>query len=748
MVHDLYILMITAGVVSLLFKLLKQPVVLGYIVAGILVGPHLFGENLVNPENVEAWGNIGVLFVLFCIGLEFRLKNLFASGKVALVGAATIIIGMLVLGYGVGRFALLDNMNSLFLAAMLCMSSTTIVMKAIDEAGLSKARFVKGATSILIFEDIVAVVLLVLLSSIAVKNSFEGVELLKKIGVLAITLVVWFIVGILVIPTLLRKVRPCLNDETLIILALGLCLGMVLTAEEAGFSSALGAFVMGMVLAETLEAHRIEHLMEPLKNVFAAIFFVSVGMMIDPAVIGEYWGTILVIALLAMAGIMTFITIGALLAGKSLDTAVHTGFSLAQLGEFGFILASLGVSLGVMRGFIYPVIIATSVLTTFATPFMIKAADPASLWLHRNLPAKILNRLNTSDDESGTESSAEKSEWKKFLTAYATRIVLYSIILIAVLIGSHSFLENLLAKVMAGLSPALIKWTGVIVTLVVMAPFLYGLAVQRGSLQAHVKKLLQEKDSNKWPLLSLMVLRLLIAVSFILVFISSKFDLTWWMVLLIVAATLTLLRILPRYIKMSGLEDRFISNLNARETEQRRNAPVTTTIQEKLSGYDVHLDAFYLSPDSSYVGHKLRDIPFRSTTGVNIVKIVRGARSILIPNGDEHVYPYDRLLAVGTSSQIADFAKLMEHEVVDPENLRLQASGDDQDFAVEVIPVSEGSFLRDKALKDLSMRESGCMVLSVLRDNEFITNPKADFRFKDGDTVWIAGEKESCEFFK
>ena len=318
MVHDLYILMITAGIVSLLFKLLKQPVVLGYIVAGILVGPNLFGEDIVSHENVEAWGNIGVLFVLFCIGLEFRLKNLFQSGKVAIVGAATIIVGMLVLGYGVGRFALLDNMNSLFLAAMLCMSSTTIVMKAIDEAGLSKARFVKGATSILIFEDIVAVVLLVLLSSIAVKNSFEGVELLKKVGVLAVTLVVWFICGILIIPTLLRKVRPYLNDETLIILALGLCLGMVLTAEEAGFSSALGAFVMGMVLAETLEAKRIEHLMAPLKNVFAAIFFVSVGMMINPSSLVEYWPSILFVSVVIIVGMIVFGTLGCWWGGETM----------------------------------------------------------------------------------------------------------------------------------------------------------------------------------------------------------------------------------------------------------------------------------------------------------------------------------------------------------------------------------------------------------------------------------------------
>ncbi len=270
--------MITAAVVSILFKLLKQPVVLGYIVAGVLVGPHLFGETLVNADNVKAWGDIGVLFVLFCIGLEFRLKNLISSGKVAAIGALTIIVGMMLLGYFVGKDADLDMVNSLFLAGMLCMSSTTIVMKAIDEAGLSKERFVKGATSILIVEDVVAVVLMVLLSSIAIRHQFEGAELASKVVDLAITLAAWFVCGILIIPTLIRKVKKHLNDETLIILALGLCLGMVLTAEEAGFSSALGAFVMGSILAETVESHRIEKLMTPLKNVFAAIFFISVGL--------------------------------------------------------------------------------------------------------------------------------------------------------------------------------------------------------------------------------------------------------------------------------------------------------------------------------------------------------------------------------------------------------------------------------------------------------------------------------------
>ena len=398
--------MITAGIVSLLFKLLKQPVVLGYIVAGVLVGPNLFGDNWVDPENVEAWGNIGVLFVLFCIGLEFRLKNLFQSGKVALVGAATIIVGMLVLGYGVGRFALMDNMNSLFLAAMLCMSSTTIVMKAIDEAGLSKARFVKGATGILILEDIVAVVLLVLLSSIAVKNSFEGVELLKKVGVLAVTLVVWFVVGILIIPTFLRKVRPYLNDETLIILALGLCLGMVLTAEEAGFSSALGAFVMGMVLAETLESHRIEHLMAPLRNVFAAIFFVSVGMMINPSSLVTYWPSILIVSIVIIVGMITFGTLGCWWGGETMKDAMSTGFSFVQIGEFSFIIAALGSKLGVTDPAIYPIIVASSVLTTFLTPYIMKATVPCYDFLYSHASPRLKAKI---DQREADVAKAEKA---------------------------------------------------------------------------------------------------------------------------------------------------------------------------------------------------------------------------------------------------------------------------------------------------------------------------------------------------
>ena len=403
MVQDLYILMITAAVVSILFKLLKQPVVLGYIVAGVLVGPHLFGQTFVNGDNVKAWGDIGVLFVLFCIGLEFRLKNLISSGKVAAIGALTIIGGMMLLGYVVGWDAGFDMVNSLFLAGMLCMSSTTIVMKAIDEAGLSKERFVKGATTILIVEDVVAVVLMVLLSSIAIRHQFDGSELAGKVLDLVLTLVAWFVCGILIIPTLIRKLEKYLNDETLIILALGLCLGMVLSAEEAGFSSALGAFVMGSILAETVEAHRVEKLMSPLKNVFAAIFFISIY-----------------VSLVIIIGMILFGTLGCWWGGQTMRDSMLTSFSFVQIGEFSFIIASLGTSLGVLNPIIYPIIVASSVMTTFFTPYIMKGAIPCYTFLYNHAPKSLRAEIDkreqilAAEEEKVREAALAADEKKTF----------------------------------------------------------------------------------------------------------------------------------------------------------------------------------------------------------------------------------------------------------------------------------------------------------------------------------------------
>ena len=436
--------MITAAVVSILFKLLKQPVVLGYIVAGVLVGPYLFGKTLVNPDNVKQWGDIGVLFVLFCIGLEFRLKNLISSGKVAAIGALTIIGGMMLLGYLVGMDADFDMVNSLFLAGMLCMSSTTIVMKAIDEAGWSKERFVKGATSILIVEDVVAVVLMVLLSSIAIRHQFEGAELAGKVIELAITLAAWFICGILIIPTLIRKVKKHLNDETLIILALGLCLGMVLTAEEAGFSSALGAFVMGSILAETVESHRIEKLMTPLKNVFAAIFFISVGMLINPASLAEYWVSIVYVSLVIIIGMILFATLGCWWGGETLRDSMLTSFSFVQIGEFSFIIASLGTGLGVLLPAVYPIIVAASVLTTFLTPYIMKAAVPCYTFLYNHASESLRAKIDQREQQvAAAEAEAAKPSGDKGSLADRVRHAVRNTFIIKHLV--NLFIKNMSA---------------------------------------------------------------------------------------------------------------------------------------------------------------------------------------------------------------------------------------------------------------------------------------------------------------
>ncbi len=413
MEQDLCIIMLTAGIVSLLFKMFKQPVVLGYIVAGMMVGPYMLGESWIDEENAKVWGEIGVLFLLFSLGLEFSFKKLLQVGNTALIGATTIVIGMMVVGFAAGMLMGLNFINSLFLGGMLCMSSTTIVFKAIDEAGLRAHKFTKVCFGILIIEDLFAVVLMVLLSSIAVKNEFEGSALVFQIITLLLYLSIWFISGILIIPTFLSQFKHQLNDETLTLLSIGLCLGMVLLAVEAGFSSALGAFVMGSILAETIEAERIEHLIQPVKNIFGAIFFVSVGMMIDPQMLIMYWRAILIITLIVVFGQIFFGSLGTLLSGQSLRVSLQTGFSLVQIGEFAFIIASLGESLNVTDKNLYPIVVAVSVITTFLTPYIMKLAYPTLAFLDKHM-SKETKEILEEYRKSRNENKKDKN-WKRIL---------------------------------------------------------------------------------------------------------------------------------------------------------------------------------------------------------------------------------------------------------------------------------------------------------------------------------------------
>ena len=449
MIQDLCIIMLTAGITSLVFKAFKQPVVLGYIVAGMLVGPHVLGGLWVtNEENVETWGEIGVLFLLFSLGLEFSFKKLLKVGSTAVIGAGVIVVGMMIAGMLTAHFLGLGGMNALFLGGMLCMSSTTIVFKAIEEAGLRSHRFAGVCFGILIVEDLFAVVLMVLLTSIAVKNEFEGKELLWQVGKLVMYIAIWFIMGILLIPTFLKKFKKHLNDETLTIFSIGLCLGMVLLAVQSGFSSALGAFVMGSVLAETIDAERIEHLVQPVKNIFGSIFFVSVGMMINPALLLQYWLPITIITLVVIIGQILFGSFGTLLSGQPLRVSLQTGFSLVQIGEFAFIIANLGQALHVTDSSLDPIVVAVSVITTFLTPYIMKLAYPTLSFLEKHMSSGTKKMLDSYVEkrQSGNNTRKNKPSW----ISQIDRLVKFLLLKIAMAPGINQLLrvfnENLYAR--------------------------------------------------------------------------------------------------------------------------------------------------------------------------------------------------------------------------------------------------------------------------------------------------------------
>ena len=743
LVKDLALILIAAGVFTVISRALKQPLILGYIVAGFLISPHLdFFPNITSTESVHQWSELGIIFLLFALGLEFSFKRLLKVGSSALITCGTNFLGMFIVGIIVGSALGWTMMESIFLGGLLSMSSTTIIIKTFDDMGLKQKPYAGLVFGVLVVEDLVAVLLMVLLSTLAVSNKFAGGEMLMSLAKLAFFLILWFLVGIYVIPILLKKAKKYLSDEILLIISIGLCFGMVSLASAAGFSTALGAFVMGSILAETIEGERIEHLLKSIKDLFGAIFFVSVGMMIDPAVIAEHWGTIIILAVVAVGGILCFATGGALLAGRGLDTAVHTGFSLAQLGEFGFIIASLGCSLGVMRGFIYPVIITVSVITAFTTPYMIKAADPVSNWLQRVLPASLLAKINPPQTQVGDASAAESNAWGQLVKSYAIRVVLYGVILLAILLAAPKLLSGLAESILPDAHDHLRKAICLVIELIVMTPFLYGLAITNGSIGKHASKLLKEKATNRWPILSLLVLRILIAIAFIIAAITSYFRIGAWGVLIVIASGLVvMLTAKIAFKRFSGLEKRFLENYNEKEELERKKTPVSSSVKKTMGMYNIHTGVVEISPDFAYVGKSLKEMPFRKNSGINIVKIMRGSKSIQIPSGDEPVFPFDRLVAVGTDEQIEAFKAIVdENTIACPTNAN-------PDFTVKAYQLNEESFLTGKTLKQSDMRRSGCMVISVLHGDSLTTNPGADFMFQAGDTVWIAGEEASCDWF-
>ncbi len=743
LVRDLAVILISAGIFTIISKALKQPLILGYIIAGFLIGPHVkFFFNISSAEAVHQWSEIGLIFMMFGLGLEFSFKKLLKVGSGALVTAGTKFVGVFVIGFIVGQALSWTVMESIFLAGLMSMSSTAVVLKSYDDMGLKNKPYAGLVFGTLVVEDLIAILLMVLLSTMAVSNQFAGGELVGALTKLVFFIILVFVVGIYLIPTILKKARKYLNDEILLLVSIGLCFAMVSIASAAGFSSALGAFVMGSILAETMESEHIEHLVSPIKDLFGAIFFVSVGMMIAPEIILHNWFIILILAVLVILTHIVFSAAGILLTGNGFENSVHTGFSLAQLGEFGFIIASVGVSLGVMRDFIYPVIVAVSVITTFTTPYMIRLAGPAYSLLQKKLPEGALNRLNQMERTSNS-SAAERSDWHKLLSAYFIRILLYSVILVALMIASRTLLEPLVGGLLPDLSKFIQNLITVSITLAVMAPLLYGLAVNKGSADVYAKRLMKAKPSNSWPIMGLLLGRFFLAIAFVLVVISTHFDLAGWTALLLILGGVVFFLISRHRVRerSTSMESKFFDNLNAKETLARKNAPVTASIRAKMAGYDVHLDKVKVSADSSYIGMMLKEIPIRDESGANVIKITRGNHSILVPDGNEKVYPGDELLTVGTEEQLDALRKMFDASLV-------ATTEDKLEFNVEPVEVKGNSYLQGVSLKSLDIRKSNCMVISVLRGNDMIINPRADIIFEPGDVVWIAGDTASVDYLK
>lgn len=734
LISDLALILICAGIMTLVFKKLKQPLVLGYVVAGFLASPHMpFTPSVMEQASVKVWADIGVIFLLFALGLEFSFKKIVKVGGPAVIAACTVIFCMIMLGIGVGSAFGWSQMDSLFLGGMIAMSSTTIIYKAFDDLGLRKKQFTSLVLSILILEDILAIVLMVMLSTMAVRHNFEGTQMLESVAKLLFFLILWFVVGIYVIPLFLKKCRKLMSDETLLIVALALCFGMVVLAAKTGFSAAFGAFIMGSILAETIDAERIERLVMPVKDLFGAIFFVSVGMMVDPSMIADYAVPILVITLAVIMGQALFGTLGVLLAGQPLKTAMQCGFSLTQIGEFAFIIASLGVSLHVTGQFLYPIVVAVSVITTFLTPYMIRFAEPASNYVDAHLPERWRNFL--SRYASGSHTVNHESLWKKLIVALLRITLVYSIVCVAVVALAFRFLVPLCRESLPGIWGSLLA---AVLIILCLSPFLRAIMIKKNH-SVEFATLWKADRSNRAPLVATIVLRVLLAVGFLMFVISGLFQVSVGLVLGI-AFLLVVLMILSRQLKRQSIliERRFFQNLRSRDIQAEYLGEKKPQYAGRLLSKDLHLADYVIPGESLWAGKTLADLNLGKQYGVHVVSILRGKKRINIPGASVRLFPEDKIQVIATDAELNVFGKAMDQASVMDNDVVEKSETILRQFRIDGDSPFLGKTIRDAGIRD----KFHCLVVGVEREENVLRAPDPKEPFLEGDIVWIVGESK------
>ena len=741
LIEDLALILMVAGVVTLVFKKLKQPLVLGYIVAGFLVSPHMpYTASVVDMENVHLWADIGVMFLLFSLGLDFSFKKILKMGASPIISTVTIIFCMSLLGVCVGYAFGWSKMDCIFLGGMLAMSSTTIIYKAFDDLGLQQQQFAGLVMSVLILEDILAIVMMVMLSAIASGNNPDGGQMLGSIMNIGFFLILWLVVGISAIPLFLRSVRRLINPEVLLIVSLGLCCAMAVLSTKVGFSSAFGAFIMGSILAETVEAERIERLVEPVKNLFGAIFFVSVGMLVDPQILVSYALPIIVLVLTILIGQSTFGSFAFMLGGESLKSAMRCGFSMAQIGEFSFIIASLGLSLGVISDYLYPVVVAVSVITTFLTPYMIRLATPAYNSLEHRLPSRLirmLNHLSTSHP-----NTTEKSKWKRLLTQMAVNTLVYSILTSATIALMFAFVLPLTRRMLPGWE---LHWyanaiTGVL-TVMLISPFLRAMVMKKNHSEEW-KALWSESNHNRLPLIFTILVRVVIAVSFI--FYICNYLSRFTPVIMITLGVIALaLMVLSRRIKRNSirLERLFINNLRSRDIEAQVHGKKRPLYEGRLLDRDIHIADFDVPMNSLWMGSTLKQLNLGRKYGIHVSSILRGNHRLNIPDGDYIIFPGDRLQVIGSDNQLAKLRTAIEREVMgeDPELEK-------REMKLRQIIIGPDSPFVGKSLEQSGIRSHySCMVVGLEEGEENLSPFPPKRFFQEGDIIWVVGEVDDLD---
>lgn len=750
MIHDLALILVVAGIVTLVFKKLKQPLVLGYIVAGFMVSPHMpYLASVVEQKGIEEWADIGVMFLLFSLGLDFSFKKIVKMGAAPVIAAITIVSCMMMLGYSVGTLFGWGSIDCIFLGGMLAMSSTTIIYKAFDDLGLRQQRFASLVMSVLILEDILAIVMMVVLTAIASGGEPDEGAMINSIFSIAFFLILWFVVGIFAVPLFFRKVRKLMTSETLVVVSLGLCCLMAVVSVKAGFSSAFGAFVMGSILAETVEAEKIEHVISSVKDLFGAIFFVSVGMLVDPAVLVDYFVPIIVLVLSILLGQAIFGTIGFFLSGQNLHTALRCGFSMAQIGEFAFIIASLGMSMHVIANYLYPVVVAVSVITTFLTPYMIRGAEPVYYLLERILPKGLIIQINSlttrnrdEADSNDTESRTQSQLWKSLLRSMLINTVVYSILIVAVTYIMLSFV----LLFMRGILP---HWwangvTGVLAVLC-LSPFMRALVMKKNHSDEW-KQLWAMSALNRLPLISTIVARGAICLAF-LFYICNYLARFANAIVICLGIIVIIAIVLSRYVKQRSirLERMFINNLRSREVAAQVKGTKLPTYAEHLSDRSLTMSELVLPEKSLWAGRTLAQLQLATNFGVHVSSILRSGRRMNIPLATEQVFPGDRIQVIGSDEQLAHMSKVMASALYPDDDSELL----DREMVLRQIVIRKSSPILGKTLRDSRLREHhSLLVVGIEEGQQHLSTLNLDHVFEVGDVVWLVGEELSFKRFE